>query len=124
MEVTCLKCGISKPTSEFYFKDVPKKRMSSRCKRCQINQQREKSLGVTEDDYQRMLAAQDDSCAVCGLRIEEYRTKYNRYTQFSVDHNHSTGEVRGLLCHNCNRALGMLQDDPEILWRAVSYLER
>ena len=39
-----------------------------------------------------------------------------------VDHKHSTGEVRGLLCHNCNRALGLLKDDPKVLQKAMNYL--
>ncbi len=40
-----------------------------------------------------------------------------------VDHDHTTGEVRGLLCHNCNRAIGLLREDPERLRRAIEYLE-
>ena len=41
-----------------------------------------------------------------------------------VDHDHKTGAVRGLLCHNCNRALGLLQDSKENLMNCLSYLER
>lgn len=41
-----------------------------------------------------------------------------------VDHDHKTGKVRGLLCHNCNRALGLLKDNKEIIQNCLSYLER
>lgn len=54
-------------------------------------------LGVTDADYYRMLAGQDGRCALCPSTPKTRR--------FSVDHDHATGAVRGLLCHRCNRAL-------------------
>jgi hypothetical protein len=47
----------------------------------------------------------------------------NAMTNFVVDHCHATGKVRGLLCHNCNRALGLMQDNIENIKRAADYLE-
>jgi hypothetical protein len=72
--------------------------------------------GISLEEYNKMLSAQGGSCAICscvpGLR------------RLAVDHNHSTGKVRGLLCGPCNRALGILSDDPALLRAASDYLER
>ena len=70
--------------------------------------------GITEDDYQRMLASQQGACAVC---LKPFSGSPH------VDHCHATGRVRGLLCHLCNTALGKLNDDPERLRRAAAYVE-
>jgi Recombination endonuclease VII len=58
---------------------------------------RAKQLGVTDDEYQRLLTFQGGVCAICGNPPKNRR--------LSVDHNHRTGKVRGLLCFRCNRAL-------------------
>ena len=66
-----------------------------------------------------MLRGQGGVCAICK------RTETNpRYDHLGVDHDHNTGQVRGLLCSMCNQALGMLSDSPEILEEAVAYLRR
>lgn len=71
--------------------------------------------GLTEDDYDRMLEQQCSNCAACqkasGLRLQ-------------VDHCHETGRVRGLLCGNCNSALGHAKDDIDRLRALIAYLER
>lgn len=73
-----------------------------------------RSYGITVEDYNNMLEAQDYGCYICG------GTDANR--ALSIDHNHSTGKVRGLLCSNHNRALGLLGDNPELLIAAHRYL--
>jgi hypothetical protein len=73
--------------------------------------------GVTTEDYQRMLAAQDGRCAICGTNEPKGRGK-----RLHVDHCHTGGQVRGLLCVNCNNGLGNFADDPARLAAAVSYL--
>ena len=55
---------------------------------------------------------------------EDYLQKTLQIGVLVVDHDHETGKVRGLVCHNCNRALGLLHDDVDNLRRAISYLER
>jgi hypothetical protein len=63
-----------------------------------------KRYGLTEAQYQAMLAAQDGKCAICGrLAVEE------RWGVLPVDHNHETGVVRGLICMTCNTTLGRLE---------------
>jgi endogenous inhibitor of DNA gyrase (YacG/DUF329 family) len=71
------------------------------------------------EDYERMAVEQGGKCAICGgtkkwCSIGDF---------FSVDHDHATGEVRGLLCGHCNRGIGMLCEDPRIRGAAV-YLDR
>lgn len=73
--------------------------------------------GVTPEQYQALLDAQDDRCAVC--RSDAWPGKDNRP---HVDHDHATGAVRGLLCGRCNTGLGQFQDDPALLRAAVDYL--
>lgn len=70
--------------------------------------------GITLDDYDAMLKTQHRRCAICRKKPDK--------RVLVVDHNHSTGEVRGLLCNTCNRAIGLLKDDPDLLARAVKYL--
>jgi hypothetical protein len=72
---------------------------------------------LSEDDYDLMHAAQHGRCAICG-KVDATETQH----ALVVDHDHSTGEVRGLLCNNCNVGLGFLQDDEEVLRGAVAYL--
>lgn len=74
-------------------------------------------FGITLAQYRDMEAAQDSKCAICGEKCKTGRS-------LAVDHNHSTGEVRGLLCANCNRAIGLLQEDPDRLAAAAMYLLR
>jgi hypothetical protein len=72
-----------------------------------------RKYGVTLADYERMFAAQDGRCGVCGKTQER---------AFDVDHDHSSGEVRGLLCTSCNRMIGHGGDSPETLEAAAAYL--
>jgi hypothetical protein len=74
------------------------------------------SFGIGLDDYQRMLSEQDGKCAIC-------RTDSNRGRAFAVDHDHATGEIRGLLCSDCNTGIGLLKDEPELLAKAIQYLQ-
>ena len=74
--------------------------------------------GITRDDYDRMLSAQEGRCAIC------YTDKVGRgHTHFHVDHNHATGKVRGLLCDKCNRGLGYFNDNASLLDVASKYIE-
>ena len=73
----------------------------------------------TVKQYAEMAHKQGNRCAICG-RWERLNTK--RY--LSVDHNHKTGQIRELLCNNCNAILGMSGDNIEILKNAIKYLKR
>lgn len=75
---------------------------------------------ITLEDYNNMLAAQAGKCAICGTDKPGRRgVKY-----LCVDHCHKTGKVRGLLCVQCNSALGQLQDNLQTLQSAIEYLKQ
>lgn len=95
---------------------------------CHQHWQRPKKLwskfGLTEERYAKLLAEQDGKCSIC-LKLEaRLNWRSQKPTLLSVDHNHTTGDVRGLLCTSCNRALGLFGDSLETLRSAVTYLER
>ena len=71
--------------------------------------------GITFEDYTLLFKKQNGVCAIC---LKTCKTRKS----LSVDHNHDTGKVRGLLCNRCNRAIGMLEEDPDILDRAKKYI--
>lgn len=74
-----------------------------------------KEYGLTEESYAALLMQQDRRCKICACTAEG--------RALHVDHDHKTGRIRGLLCTNCNTALGLLKETPELFMRAVVYLE-
>lgn len=79
--------------------------------------------GLSLGQYRAMDDAQDGVCAICA-RPESRRHQSGRIVQLSVDHDHATGRVRGLLCRECNIALGWFGDDPFRVLAAFDYLKR
>ena len=71
-----------------------------------------RKYGLTLTQYAEMVAVQGGVCAICGVSAS-----------LEVDHDHGAGKVRGLLCANCNRMLGMSHDNPDVLRAAIEYLE-
>jgi hypothetical protein len=82
-----------------------------------------KKYGIDFAEYQRMLNAQNGVCACCE-RPESRLTDAGDLRMLSVDHNHTTGAVRGLLCSNCNLVLGYACDDVTVLQKAIGYLRK
>lgn len=78
------------------------------------------NFGITVSDYNVMFAQQEGKCAVCRSSSSKNRRSPHLY----VDHCHKTGKVRGLLCHRCNIALGMLQEDESLFAVATEYLKK
>jgi hypothetical protein len=90
------------------------------------NTRRRKKLreyGLTVEQYDALLLAQNYRCAICRTDTPgNARTKSDH--AFCVDHDHVTGHVRGLLCQGCNRGIGLLKDDPEVIESALKYVRR
>lgn len=79
-----------------------------------------RNVGLAVIDYEKMLIAQDNKCAIC--RCEETRVLREKVMRLCIDHDHKTGRIRGLLCHNCNSGLGKFGDSPDLLTLAAIYL--
>jgi uncharacterized membrane protein YqiK len=81
--------------------------------------QRLRQYKISIEEYEKMLDAHGHKCAICG-----YSDKSQPKFFPMVDHDHESGKVRGILCSNCNMAIGKMKDNPELLKRAAEYLER
>ena len=81
-----------------------------------------KKYGITSQEYDEMLLAQDNACAIC----KKPETRKNQYgvVRLAVDHCHDTGKNRGLLCMSCNRSLGMLNENIATLEAMIEYIEK
>ncbi|QBP05798.1 putative integration and excision endonuclease VII [Synechococcus phage S-B28] len=129
MNRTCKSCGEDKLISEFYPHKQSKDGYLRHCKVC-ISSKRKKEYcstkartahikskyGLSEKDYTILFEKQQGRCKICG------KENPDDYHGLCVDHDHKTGKVRGLLCHNCNSALGNFYDNVDYLLSAVDYL--
>lgn len=79
-----------------------------------------KSYGISVEEHKDLLNAQDSLCAIC--KQPETTKRKGKVMELAIDHCHTSGKVRGLLCNNCNRALGLLLDNPDIAQSAADYL--
>ena len=79
--------------------------------------------GITIADYNEMVLAQNGRCLICGNTEQRIDPKSKKLRNLCVDHDHITGKVRGLLCGKCNSFLGLANDDPVLLIKAIKYLE-
>jgi hypothetical protein len=140
----CARCKDEKDESNFWTNKSRKDGLASSCKNC-INEmasapgrlekrrqynaktkhhaqeyQLKKKFGIDANQYDKLLLSQNGKCAIC----ETPKCRYNR--RFAVDHDHNTGQIRGLLCGQCNTAIGLLQSDsnPAVIEKAVTYLRK
>jgi protein-arginine kinase activator protein McsA len=79
-----------------------------------------RQYNIPLEEYRQMFVAQDHKCAICGE--VGFKICKDSKALLVVDHCHTTSDVRGLLCHNCNRGLGLFQDSPTHLASAIRYL--
>lgn len=80
-----------------------------------------KSYGLNHDSYDELLRNQKGLCAICNRK--ETAKRNGVYKNLSVDHNHTTGKVRGLLCQRCNVSIGLFEDRPDFMLNAIKYLQ-
>lgn len=128
----CARCETTKPLRDFYPREDPKTK--SWCMSCiqdydkarrEANPLRKREIerrsgikyrfGITRDDWEKMYASQQGACAIC-------KRKGDR--KLCVDHCHTTGKIRGLLCNACNSGIGFLRDSIPSLKAAIAYLKR
>lgn len=99
---------------------VRRKSCSRYCYRRGVDQRKywlKGKYGLTVEEWEEMYDSQGGSCASCGRDFSD-DTKFRA----AVDHDHTTGKVRALLCNRCNRAIGLLEDDVELVDKAAAYL--
>ena len=141
MTKVCTHCLMEKPLEKFSFADKKNGYRKSRCKECiSIIESKEKgwrkrrgfkgeerkskyqtkyeyhihyTYNLSLEDYDNLKDRQNGECAICGQK-----------NNLVVDHCHTTGNVRGLLCQKCNKGIGMLGDTKESLEKAFKYLSR
>ena len=120
----CALCGEDVVLEHFHRNPQRKDKRGSYCIDCarQLSQKHNRTAtvakyGMSEQEFENISAAQGYKCRICARSASK-----ERYEKLSIDHCHSTGVVRGLLCLRCNTALGKFQDDPRVLLRAAQYL--
>lgn len=130
--INCTKCGDFKIFDDFVKCKNQKSGLSSWCKECQYKKRTKETkengllwslnryYGMTLEKYYELLKAQNGVCAICGKA--ETRTRKGVLQRLSVDHDHTTGKIRGLLCSLCNVAIGRFEDNPDFLRKAMDYL--
>ena len=126
----CKKCSDNLPLDNFYFNKNGKYKRQNVCKKCMNiydykadkNIKLKRAYGITLDEYEKLLSKQDKKCAICGI---DNNGKYrNKPRAFAVDHCHTTGKIRGLLCSDCNTGIGLLKDNINFLQSAIKYLNK
>lgn len=135
--MVCGKCGRTFPAYEFskttgcrecsakYYHEYKQRRLANdpeyaeKQRRYQRNWHLKKTYGITLEQYEAKLEEQDGKCQICGAT----RGASDRES-LCVDHNHNTGELRGLLCVRCNLSVRDLGDDPVLARKVLEYVER
>lgn len=116
----CSRCKKHLPFSCFSIGSKKSgQEMHSWCKECMASRRMETRYGLTLEQYAEKLADQGGCCAICGSTDSKRSTSQ----RLPVDHDHETGEVRGILCGGCNLGLGAFEDDIWRLTRAIQYLQ-
>jgi hypothetical protein len=126
---TCSRCHESKELTEFHKRAASKDGHRAACKLCVSEEARHRPnkseystkikrvYGIDLNEYHRMLLEQDGGCKICGAKKPANNREY-----FCIDHCHTTGKVRGLLCNDCNVGIARFKDNCELLQNAINYL--
>lgn len=134
--VRCAACKELKPIDDFHIRKNG--RPLSYCKSCRVNYTRQRRVNnpgwwrkhhienkysVTYDEYISVLQYQEYKCAICRCELKATGDHSMQSNIACIDHNHTTGKLRGLLCLKCNALLGYCGDSIALLKRALTYLE-
>lgn len=129
----CNGCGMTKCLGTHFWKgqtlciecskERQKNRWNSRSPQRRLEQHLKYKYSLTINQLTDALNRQNGGCAICEAKLPDLLVYNNRKRGYAIDHNHETGEFRGVLCLNCNSMLGMSKDSPEILDKASAYLK-
>ena len=124
----CTKCKIEKTETGFYKFSYASDGLHSWCKLCLIIGIKDAYLrrlyGIDLKKYEEILISQDGGCAICNKKEDTFLPLHNHRKSLAVDHNKLTGKIRGILCENCNRGIGLLNHDIKLLEKAIEYLNQ
>jgi hypothetical protein len=131
----CTKCGDPKPGSAFPKNASKPDGRDGECKRCKREREGTpvaraakrwrdllRKYGVSREAYNKLMVKQGGLCCICN-KPERRTNQLGELLPLAVDHDHETGELRGLLCATCNKALGLFEDDGHIIQAAGLYLQ-
>lgn len=146
----CKRCNISRPLIQFDPHKTAKDGLRGYCKPCRNaaqslyyqkhklerrsydqayyrrnpdkwrDEQLRRKFGITIENYRIILDQQDGKCLICLRSAADFPGQ----RWLAVDHCHATGQIRGILCHSCNRAVGLFQDNPDLMIKAAQYVQR
>lgn len=128
--VTICRACHAEQRREYYYRPEVRTRIAKQAKdrselrRSQIRAKNLARYGLGAVEYDSMYDSQDGCCAICKKPGNRLGMGDPRNTVLCVDHDHVDGAVRGLLCHRCNRAVGLLGDNATTLKSAIFYLEK
>ena len=111
---TCSTCRVEKPLTEFNKNRKFKDNLSNQCRPCAYDSARKNKYGLTPEEYQALKDASGNTCYICGASPGA--------RELDIDHCHTTGKVRGLLCPTCNKGLGLFNDNIALLESTIKYL--
>ena len=139
----CTVCKVEKPLDDFHRRNTAKDGRQNKCKECNSNQtknwqaknwdrvlegqkrrdsapdsnhrRRARKYGMSSEELEQFLLAAEGKCTICGRHPNQWLV---------VDHDHSSGNVRGVLCEKCKQALGLMEDNIEYLSSAIKYLKK
>lgn len=111
----CCLCQKQKPADDFHRNTRRKDGRQDHCKSCNALHTKMRKYGITAEEYARLLEKQHGVCAIC-------KKPEPASGGLCIDHDHATGEVRGLLCHNCNLGVGRFFDSPLLMIAGADYL--
>ena len=122
----CNRCRTKKPLDDFHFSQVNRDGHQGHCRDCEkksaYDQKLKREYGITTAQYEMILKSQGNVCAICGQ--PKTAKQHGKIRALSVDHDHATQRVRGLLCNKCNLGIGNFRDNPGLLANAIKYLEK
>lgn len=93
------------------------------CRSCYYEKRHLKRHGLDRQSYLELLESQDNVCKICGGLETKRKPGSEQMRRMSVDHNHKTGEIRGILCSKCNTMIGLSLERPDVLRKAAVYIE-